>query len=52
MPNLYKFQEQAVADLDAGKHICVLATGAGKTAVMFNWLRDRQEACCGNYNSH
>ena len=40
MPNLYKFQEQAVADLDAGKHICVLATGAGKTAVMFRWLRD------------
>lgn len=40
MPNLYKFQEQAVADLNAGKHICVMATGAGKTAVMFNWLRD------------
>lgn len=40
MPSLYKFQEQAVADLDAGKHICVMSTGAGKTAVMFNWLRD------------
>ena len=40
MPSLYKFQEQAVMDLDAGKHICVLPTGAGKTAVMFNWLRD------------
>ena len=40
MPSLYKFQEQAVADLDAGSRICILPTGAGKTAVMFRWLRD------------
>ena len=40
MPSLYKFQEQAVDDLDAGKRICILPTGAGKTAVMFRWLRD------------
>lgn len=40
MPSLYKFQEQAVNALDGGKRICLLPTGAGKTAVMFNWLRD------------
>lgn len=40
MPELYKFQEQAVADLNKGRHICLLPTGAGKTAVMFRWLRD------------
>ena len=27
MPSLYKFQEQAVADLDAGSRICILPTG-------------------------
>ena len=36
---LYNFQKQAVADLDNGSHICLLPTGAGKTAVMFNWLK-------------
>jgi hypothetical protein len=39
MPNLYKFQQQAVDDLDNGSHICLLPTGAGKTAVMFKWLQ-------------
>lgn len=38
-PTLYKFQQRAVSDLCAGKHFCILPTGAGKTAVMFNWLR-------------
>lgn len=40
MPSLYKFQEQAVSDLTNGKKIAILQTGAGKTAVMFNWLRN------------
>lgn len=39
MLELYNFQKQAVADLDNGSHICLLPTGAGKTAVMFNWLK-------------
>lgn len=40
MPELYGFQRRAVSDLVRGKNICVLPTGAGKTAVMFNWLRN------------
>lgn len=40
MLKLYGFQEQAVAELNGGKHICLLPTGAGKTAVMFNWLKN------------
>ena len=43
MPSLYKFQEQAVSDLTNGKKIAVLATGTGKTAVMFNWLRNTRK---------
>lgn len=39
MPSLYKFQEQAVKNLEK-KKICILPTGAGKTAVMFNWLKN------------
>lgn len=39
MPELYNFQRQAVADLVRGKKIATIATGAGKTAVMFNWLK-------------
>lgn len=41
-PSLYGFQKQAVSDLNGGKHICVLPTGAGKTAVMFRWLREQK----------
>lgn len=36
---LYGFQKQAVNELLHGRKICVLMTGAGKTAVMFNWLK-------------
>lgn len=39
MLKLYNFQEQAVNDLSHGSNICLLPTGAGKTAVMFNWLK-------------
>ena len=39
MPKLYKFQQQAVRDLYNGKSLAILPTGAGKTAVMMNWLR-------------
>lgn len=39
MPNLYKYQEKAVADLCHGKKICLMSVGTGKTAVMFNWLK-------------
>lgn len=38
MPELYKFQQQAVADLYNGKALAILPCGAGKTAVMFRWL--------------
>lgn len=40
MLKLYNFQQQAVNALDGGKRICLLPTGAGKTAVMFNWLKN------------
>ena len=40
MPSLYGFQTKAVVDLtQRKKHICLLPTGAGKTAVMFKWLQ-------------
>ncbi len=42
-PELYNFQKEAVADLLSAKNskrICILPTGAGKTAVMFNWLKN------------
>ena len=39
MLNLYKFQQKAVDDLCNGKSLAILPTGAGKTAVMFNWLK-------------
>ena len=42
-PSLYKFQEQAVEDLTGDRHICILPTGAGKTAVMFKWLGMQQK---------
>lgn len=39
MPSLYGFQSKALIDLtQRGRHICLLPTGAGKTAVMFKWL--------------
>ena len=39
MPELYEFQKQAVEGLTGDHHICILPTGAGKTAVMFKWLQ-------------
>lgn len=37
---LYKFQQQALGDMFIlEKKFCILPTGAGKTAVMFNWLK-------------
>ena len=37
---LYKFQKQSIIDLFVpNKKFCILPTGAGKTAVMFNWLK-------------
>lgn len=36
---LYKFQEQAIADLQRPeKHICIALTGAGKGSIMLHWL--------------
>lgn len=40
MPSLYSYQRKAVDALNSGKHLCILGTGCGKTAVMFRWLRD------------
>ena len=40
MPELYEFQKQAVEGLIGDHHICILPTGAGKTAVMFKWLQN------------
>lgn len=39
MPELYQYQKRAVLDLEKGKRICMMGTGTGKTAVMFNWLK-------------
>lgn len=39
MPELYKFQQQAVDDLRSGKKIVVIGTGCGKTACMFRWFQ-------------
>lgn len=39
MPELYKFQKQAVADLLNGKHIAILCTGSGKTAISMVWAK-------------
>lgn len=37
---LYRFQKQSLSDMFvSGKKFCILPTGAGKTAVMFNWLK-------------
>lgn len=40
MPNLYDFQKEAVRELSRGKHVCLMPTGSGKTAVMFRWLAE------------
>ncbi len=40
---LYEFQKRALVDiLMLGKKFCILPTGAGKTAVMFNWLKYKE----------
>ena len=38
-PTLYEYQKKAVKDLLDGKRICLMGVGTGKTAVMFNWLK-------------
>lgn len=38
MPQLYRYQEKALADLKNGKRICLQAVGTGKTPVMMKWL--------------
>ena len=38
MPELYKFQQKALDDLLAGKRICNMTMGAGKTPTMMRWL--------------
>lgn len=40
MLKLYKFQQEAIDELIEGKRLAILPTGAGKTAVMFNWLKE------------
>lgn len=39
--NLYEFQKEAVRDLMRGKHIAIMATGSGKTAVSMVWAREK-----------
>lgn len=48
MPELYNFQKQSVKDLLGGKHISLLPTGAGKSAVAIAWA----EAVCNRTNKH
>jgi hypothetical protein len=40
---LYKFQEEAIRELLNGKHIAVMATGSGKTAVSMTWAKETCE---------
>lgn len=40
MPELYKFQQKALADLLDGKHVCLLNVGCGKSAVSIRWARE------------
>lgn len=35
---LFPFQQKAVDDLMAGKHLAIASCGSGKTAMLFNWL--------------
>lgn len=39
MSELFKFQEQALKDLTTDKHMCIMPTGSGKSAVMMRWLK-------------
>ena len=43
MPSLYKFQEDAVDQLLAGKHFIIAGCGAGKTAISLVWAKDKQK---------
>ena len=38
MAELFDFQEDAIAELQAGKHFIISGTGSGKTAMAVNWL--------------
>ena len=38
MSELFGFQKKAIADLKAGRHIVVQATGSGKSAEMMRWI--------------
>lgn len=39
MPTLYRFQKKSIIDLLNGKHISLLPTGAGKSAVAITWAK-------------
>lgn len=39
MPTLYKYQEQCLSDLLAGKRMCVIGTGLGKAAISVVWAK-------------
>lgn len=39
MEKPYRFQEQAINELLKGKYIVYATMGAGKTCIMFNWLK-------------
>lgn len=41
MAELFDFQEDAIAELQAGKHFIISGTGSGKTAMAVNWLVER-----------
>ena len=43
MPELYKYQKQAIAQLLAGKHFVILGTGLGKGAIGMVWAAKRCE---------
>lgn len=38
MNKLFNFQTQALSDLCDTKHMCIMPTGSGKSAVMMRWL--------------
>lgn len=39
MLELHDYQKKAVEELLNGKHVCVIGTGLGKSAVMLRWLK-------------
>ena len=39
MSDLFNFQRKALSDLCHGRHMCIMPTGSGKSAVMMRWLR-------------